>query len=144
MPRFFALLAVLAPILGVLWVCRSFLPTFDLVASLPLSWPLAVHPDLENAQHAYDDGHSQAQKLLEAIDFADQHRPHDHGQHHVHPGHTAHVKDGFTRTIVAVGDLHGDLPNAREVLQMSGVVNEDGNWSGEVDYFVQTGDIIDR
>ncbi|EAU83101.1 hypothetical protein CC1G_11185 [Coprinopsis cinerea okayama7 len=50
----------------------------------------------------------------------------------------------FTRRIVAVGDLHGDLPNARKVLKFSGVVDEEYNWSGEVDYFVQTGDIIDR
>jgi hypothetical protein len=50
----------------------------------------------------------------------------------------------FTRKIVAVGDLHGDLPNALKVLQMAHVVDADGNWSGEVDFFVQTGDIIDR
>ena len=50
----------------------------------------------------------------------------------------------FTRHIVAVGDLHGDLPNARRVLEFSGVTDEFGDWSGEVDFFVQTGDIIDR
>ena len=50
----------------------------------------------------------------------------------------------FTRHIVAVGDLHGDLPNARKVLKFSGVVDDDYNWSGDVDFFVQTGDIIDR
>jgi len=50
----------------------------------------------------------------------------------------------FTRRIVAVGDIHGDLYNAGRVLQMAGVVDEDGNWSGNVDVFVQTGDIIDR
>ncbi|KIJ13436.1 hypothetical protein PAXINDRAFT_170501 [Paxillus involutus ATCC 200175] len=50
----------------------------------------------------------------------------------------------FTRRIVAVGDIHGDLINAGRVLQMAGVVDEDGNWSGSVDVFVQTGDIIDR
>ncbi|KAF8150019.1 Metallo-dependent phosphatase-like protein [Crassisporium funariophilum] len=50
----------------------------------------------------------------------------------------------FTRHIVAVGDLHGDLPNARRVLQFSSVVDERGHWSGDVDFFVQTGDIIDR
>jgi hypothetical protein len=50
----------------------------------------------------------------------------------------------FTRRIVAVGDLHGDLPNARKVLQMTNVVDENGDWTGNVDYFVQTGDIIDR
>lgn len=50
----------------------------------------------------------------------------------------------FSRRIVAVGDIHGDLFNAGRVLQMAGVVDEEGNWSGNVDVFVQTGDIIDR
>lgn len=50
----------------------------------------------------------------------------------------------FSRHIVAVGDLHGDLPNARRVLQFSGVIDEFRDWSGDVDFFVQTGDIIDR
>lgn len=50
----------------------------------------------------------------------------------------------FTRRIVAVGDIHGDLDNAGRVLEMAGVVDEDGNWSGNIDVFVQTGDIIDR
>ena len=46
--------------------------------------------------------------------------------------------------IVAVGDLHGDIGNAQKVLEMARVVNSDGMWSGEIDIFVQTGDIIDR
>jgi hypothetical protein len=50
----------------------------------------------------------------------------------------------FTRHIVAVGDLHGDYPNALRVLRFSNVIDEFGDWSGEVDCFVQTGDIIDR
>ena len=50
----------------------------------------------------------------------------------------------FSRHIVAVGDLHGDMPNARKVLTFAGVINEHGDWSGDVDFFVQTGDIIDR
>lgn len=50
----------------------------------------------------------------------------------------------FMRHIVAVGDLHGDLPNARRVLQFAGVADEFGNWTGNADFFVQTGDIIDR
>ncbi|KAF8627058.1 hypothetical protein AX17_006398 [Amanita inopinata Kibby_2008] len=50
----------------------------------------------------------------------------------------------FHRHIVAVGDLHGDLPNAQRVLEFSGVVDKAGDWSGNVDFFVQTGDIIDR
>ncbi|KAF7336732.1 Adenylate cyclase [Mycena venus] len=50
----------------------------------------------------------------------------------------------YTRHIVAVGDLHGDMQNAQTVLQFSGVVDSFGNWTGEADFFVQTGDIIDR
>ncbi|KAI0303718.1 Metallo-dependent phosphatase-like protein [Multifurca ochricompacta] len=46
--------------------------------------------------------------------------------------------------IVAVGDLHGDIGNAQKVLEMARVVDSDGRWSGDVDVFVQTGDIIDR
>jgi hypothetical protein len=54
------------------------------------------------------------------------------------------TRDAFVRHIVAVGDLHGDMPNAQKVLQFAGVVDEEGNWTGKADYFVQTGDIIDR
>lgn len=50
----------------------------------------------------------------------------------------------FARKIIAVGDIHGDIGNAERILQMAGVVDEDNNWSGNVDVFVQTGDIIDR
>ncbi|KAG8832635.1 hypothetical protein FRC17_000947 [Serendipita sp. 399] len=50
----------------------------------------------------------------------------------------------YTRTIVGIGDLHGDLPNALKVLKMTNVIDDDNNWSGKVDYLVQTGDIIDR
>ncbi|KAG8892953.1 hypothetical protein FRC01_013857, partial [Tulasnella sp. 417] len=47
-------------------------------------------------------------------------------------------------TIVAVGDLHGDYPNMMTVLKMAKVVSENGTWTGNVDYLVQTGDIVDR
>ncbi|KIO20464.1 hypothetical protein M407DRAFT_81550 [Tulasnella calospora MUT 4182] len=50
----------------------------------------------------------------------------------------------FQRTIVAVGDLHGDYPNMMTVLKMAKVVSENGTWTGNVDYLVQTGDIVDR
>ena len=51
---------------------------------------------------------------------------------------------GYSKKIVAVGDLHGDMPNALKVLQIAHVVDASGDWSGEIDSFVQTGDIIDR
>jgi len=53
-------------------------------------------------------------------------------------------EDAFVRRIVAVGDLHGDFGNTRKVLEMSGVIDGEGKWTGDVDFFVQTGDIIDR
>lgn len=56
----------------------------------------------------------------------------------------SYVEGQFVRRVVAVGDLHGDYPNALKVLQMSHVVDSQGNWTGDVDFFVQTGDIIDR
>ena len=62
-----------------------------------------------------------------------------------HPEHNpASARRPFTRHIVAVGDLHGDLPNAKKVLQFSGITDSNGDWTGDVDFFVQTGDIIDR
>ncbi|KAJ7364184.1 Metallo-dependent phosphatase-like protein [Mycena albidolilacea] len=54
------------------------------------------------------------------------------------------TRSPYTRHIVAVGDLHGDIKNAQTVLEFSGVVDSFGNWTGEADFFVQTGDIIDR
>jgi hypothetical protein len=56
----------------------------------------------------------------------------------------ASLKKPFRRHIVAIGDLHGDMENAKRVLEFSGVVDENLDWSGKVDMLVQTGDIIDR
>jgi len=53
-------------------------------------------------------------------------------------------REQHSTRIVAVGDLHGDIGNAQKVLEMARVVDSDGMWSGEIDIFVQTGDIIDR
>lgn len=50
----------------------------------------------------------------------------------------------FEQHIVAVGDLHGDFDSFEKILRFSGVVNAEDHWSGKVDVFVQTGDIIDR
>ncbi|KAH8117886.1 Metallo-dependent phosphatase [Phellopilus nigrolimitatus] len=50
----------------------------------------------------------------------------------------------YERHIVAVGDLHSDYGNALKVLQMAKVVDAAGDWTGDIDLFVQTGDIIDR
>ena len=129
MPRLFTFFAVLVPIIAVFLVCRS----FDVTARITLSWPLALHPDTpgEAAQvYVAPDAHDIPSK----------------SKNHGHAGSkpAAHGDTTFTRRIVAVGDLHGDMPNAQKVLHMAGVVDEEGHWSGGVDYFVQTGDIIDR
>ncbi|EJU05007.1 Metallo-dependent phosphatase [Dacryopinax primogenitus] len=58
--------------------------------------------------------------------------------------HHEPIAASYTKRIVAVGDLHGDLKNAMKVLRMSGVIDGFGDWSGDVDVLVQTGDIIDR
>ena len=70
--------------------------------------------------------------------------PVQHVQHATQPVFTSENSPQYSRRIVAVGDLHGDYGNALQVLQMAGVVDKAGNWSGKVDLFVQTGDIIDR
>ncbi|KAF9344533.1 hypothetical protein BGX26_004259 [Mortierella sp. AD094] len=58
--------------------------------------------------------------------------------------HKTSSKSIKSNRVVAVGDLHSDLPQALAVLQLAKVVNEEGNWSGGQDTLVQTGDIVDR
>ncbi|KHN40111.1 Hypothetical protein glysoja_009488 [Glycine soja] len=50
------------------------------------------------------------------------------------------------RRILAVGDLHGDLKQARSALEMAGVLSSDGRdlWTGGETVLVQLGDILDR
>uniref|UniRef100_A0A2C9U327 Calcineurin-like phosphoesterase domain-containing protein n=1 Tax=Manihot esculenta TaxID=3983 RepID=A0A2C9U327_MANES len=50
------------------------------------------------------------------------------------------------RRIVAVGDLHGDLDQARCALEMAGVLSSEGDdlWIGGETVLIQLGDILDR
>lgn len=50
------------------------------------------------------------------------------------------------RRIVAVGDLHGDLAQARSALEIAGVLSSDGQdlWTGQQTVLIQLGDILDR
>lgn len=50
------------------------------------------------------------------------------------------------RRIVAVGDLHGDLDQARCALAMAGVLSSDGLdlWTGGESVLIQLGDVLDR
>ncbi|KAF5751328.1 calcineurin-like phosphoesterase family protein [Tripterygium wilfordii] len=50
------------------------------------------------------------------------------------------------RRIVAVGDLHGDLDQARCAFEIAGVLSSDGRdvWTGGETVLIQLGDILDR
>lgn len=155
MPRLQYIFVITAPFFAIFLIFRSFAVNrhiFEAVAQrLNLPWPLAVHPDFPDAQMMQDDFESQYY-------FNDDHHDDYAGAGH-HPAYDQHEEEyvpqhypdfpsgevpTFSRRIVAVGDLHGDLRNAHAVLQMAGVVDSKGNWAHGADYFVQTGDIIDR
>ena len=44
----------------------------------------------------------------------------------------------------AIGDLHADLERGRQALQLAGLVDGEGRWTGGSSILVQTGDITDR
>ncbi len=46
--------------------------------------------------------------------------------------------------VVAVGDVHGDLPQLTAVLRSAGVIDGASNWTGGKTHLVQTGDLLDR
>ena len=47
--------------------------------------------------------------------------------------------------LVAVGDVHGDLPAFKAILAQAGILDKDGAWAGGGDaILVQMGDLIDR
>jgi hypothetical protein len=46
--------------------------------------------------------------------------------------------------IVAIGDLHGDLPATRTALRLAGAIDEHDRWTGGTTVLVQTGDQLDR
>jgi hypothetical protein len=48
------------------------------------------------------------------------------------------------KRIVAIGDIHGDLPAFRAALRLAGAVDEQDRWSGGSLIVVQTGDELDR
>ncbi|OWZ74617.1 serine-threonine protein phosphatase [Cryptococcus neoformans Tu401-1] len=50
----------------------------------------------------------------------------------------------YRQRLVAVGDLHGDINNAKKVLQMAEIIDDDSKWVASTDILVQTGDIVDR
>src|SRR5690348_8792826 len=46
--------------------------------------------------------------------------------------------------IIAIGDVHGDLPDFIAILQQTGLMNESRQWTGGAAVFVQVGDVVDR
>ncbi|KAI0091237.1 Metallo-dependent phosphatase-like protein [Irpex rosettiformis] len=144
MPRVSLTLALLVPLVAIFLVLRSFDDLAAFARVQLASWPFAFHPD-DNAQDA-------AQIHLKQPFSSDSHSHSTSQKQHQDlnvegkAGGSTDVGEekGFTRRIVAVGDLHGDLGNALKVLHMANVVDGEGQWSGGVDFFVQTGDIIDR
>jgi hypothetical protein len=46
--------------------------------------------------------------------------------------------------LVAVGDVHGAYDRFVEILQVAGVVDRNGRWSGGRTHLVQLGDVLDR
>jgi hypothetical protein len=113
-------------------------------------WPsfLAVHPESPQASKQQPEGVDHGPGLLQEPGRGDQQSlqtPETPGIVHQASDIQGDLpEDAFVRRIVAVGDLHGDFGNTRKVLEMSGVIDEEGEWTGYVDFFVQTGDIIDR
>jgi hypothetical protein len=54
------------------------------------------------------------------------------------------VEHSNNHKIIAIGDLHGDLPNTLRTFRMAGLIDQDRNWIAGKTTFVQTGDIVDR
>ncbi|GAA5864642.1 hypothetical protein JCM8547_008259 [Rhodosporidiobolus lusitaniae] len=50
----------------------------------------------------------------------------------------------LSQRIVAVGDIHGDLPRMAAVLRRAEIIDLKGQWIGGETILVQTGDIVDR
>ncbi len=46
--------------------------------------------------------------------------------------------------LVAIADVHGDLPAFKAILRQAGLVDDGGAWSGGETVLVQVGDLIDR
>lgn len=142
MARLWLTFGVLTPLLAIFIFQRTSL------AESYWPWFLATHPDSAQATEQPLGGVDYGLDITQKFGHGDQ-QPLQVSTpppivHHASDAQGVLPKDAFVRRIVAVGDLHGDFGNARKVLEMSGVIDEEGKWTGQVDFFVQTGDIIDR
>ncbi|GAA6032125.1 hypothetical protein JCM8097_007085 [Rhodosporidiobolus ruineniae] len=50
----------------------------------------------------------------------------------------------YKQRVVAVADIHGDLPHLMRILRRAELVDLKGQWTGGETILVQTGDIVDR
>lgn len=142
MARMWLTFGVLTPLLAIFIAQRTSL------AANYWPWFLATHPDSPQASAQQPGGVDHGPGLAQELGQGDQ-QPLQVSTPPIIPHHAWDIqgdlpRDAFVRRIVAVGDLHGDFGNTREVLEMSGVIDKEGSWTGNVDFFVQTGDIIDR
>ncbi|CUG90543.1 serine-threonine protein phosphatase, putative [Bodo saltans] len=46
--------------------------------------------------------------------------------------------------LLAIGDLHGDITNAKEILKFAQIVDCEGKWIAGHDTVIQVGDVVDR
>lgn len=142
MARLWLTLGVLTPFLAIFIAQRTSL------AKNYWPWFLATHPDSAQAGEQQPGGANYMPDLTRELGQGGQQLLQVPVSpiiaHHVPSIQEDHPKDVFVRRVVAVGDLHGDFGNTQKVLEMSGVIDKEGKWTGQVDFFVQTGDIIDR
>ncbi len=48
------------------------------------------------------------------------------------------------KEVIAIGDIHGDLPRLKAILSHAGLINEKDKWIGKDSMLIQLGDTIDR
>ncbi|QDG53489.1 calcineurin [Persicimonas caeni] len=60
------------------------------------------------------------------------------------PGEPIATRHPEASRVVAIGDVHGDLEAFERALRLSGLIDDEGNWTGGETVFVQTGDLLDR
>jgi hypothetical protein len=142
MARLWLTFCVLAPLLTILITQRTTL------AQNYWPWFLATHPNSPRASEQQLGGIGYGRDVAQELGQGDQ-RPLQVNTPPISAQRASDIQgdppeDAFVRRIVAVGDLHGDFGNTQRVLEMSGVIDKGGKWTGNVDFFVQTGDIIDR
>ena len=68
-----------------------------------------------------------------------QHAPAQHIDHSAQTPIQSTQTGAFTKRLVVVGDIHGDLPHATKLLRTLGLLNLKSEWAGGDAILVQTG-----